>query len=342
MKKRILTAAIAAVLSMGLLSSTFAGEAEIYEIGIVKFVDDASLNQIEAAIEKELDKKAEELGVVFHYTEYDGQADSTTLNQFASKLVDEQVDAIVPIATPAAVIMQSATEDNQIPVIFSAVSDPESAGLVESNDAPGSNVTGTSDGLDTEAVMNLILAANPEIRKLGLLYNKSEDASKKPIEHAKAFCEEKGIEVVEKTGTMADEVIQAAQALIGENVEAIFTPTDNTVMMAELSVYEDFCDAKIPHYCGADSFALNGAFLGYGVNYSDLGTATADMVVDVLVNGADPASTPVRTLNNGIATVNIETAEAIGLDYSMFEDLCEKVIETRTAQEFSDAEETES
>jgi hypothetical protein len=107
-------------------------------------------------------------------------------------------------------------------------------------------------------------------------------------------------------------------------------------------VYEKLAEAKIPHYTGADSFALNGAFLGYGVNYSDLGTATADMVVDVLVNGADPASTPVRTLNNGIATVNIETAEAIGLDYSMFEDLCEKVIETRTAQEFSDAEETES
>ena len=113
-------------------------------------------------------------------------------------------------------------------------------------------------------------------------------------------------------------------------------------ILVDIDIYEDFCDAKIPHYCGADSFALNGAFLGYGVNYSDLGTATADMVVDVLVNGADPASTPVRTLNNGIATVNIETAEAIGLDYSMFEDLCEKVIETRTAQEFSDAEETES
>ena len=347
MKKKSLAGSCAVLMSMvlacGSSTAVFAGETEAaggtYEIGIVKFVDDASLNQIEANIEKELDKKAEELGVTFHYTEYDGQADSTTLNQFASKLVDEKVDCIVPIATPAAVIMQSATEDTGIPVIFSAVTDPESAGLVESNDAPGANVTGTSDALVTEAVFNLITAANPEIKKVGLLYNKSEDSSKKAIEEAKAYCEDKGIEVVEKTGTTADEVIQAAQALIGEGVEACFTPTDNTVMTAELSIYEDFIDAKIPQYCGADSFALNGAFCGYGVNYAELGVATGDMVVDVLTGGADPATTPVQTLNNGIATVNIETAEAIGLDYSMFEGMCEKVVETKTAQEFS--EETE-
>ncbi len=347
MKRNVFAITSAVVLATTLsgtgLIPVFASETEAaaggtYEIGIVKFVDDASLNQIEANIEKELDKKAAELGVTFNYTEYDGQADSTTLNQFASKLVDEQVDCIVPIATPAAVIMQAATEDTDIPVVFSAVTDPESAGLVESNDAPGANVTGTSDALDTEAVFNLITAANPEIKKAGLLYNKSEDSSKKAIEEAKAYCEEKGIEVVEKTGTTADEVIQAAQALIGENVEACFTPTDNTVMTAELSIYEDFVDAGIPQYCGADSFALNGAFCGYGVNYAELGTATGDMVVDILVNGADPASTPVQTLNNGIATVNTETAEAIGLDYSMFSGLCEKVVEIQTAKEFSETE----
>ncbi|MBR1899526.1 MAG: ABC transporter, partial [Lachnospiraceae bacterium] len=137
------------------------------------------------------------------------------------------------------------------------------------------------------------------------------------------------------------EVIQAAQALIGENVEAVFTPTDNTVMTAELNIYEDFLDAGIPHYAGADSFALNGAFCGYGVNYANLGTATADMVIEVLLNGADPAATPVQMLDNGIATVNTETAEAIGIDYSMFADLCDEVRETVTAKEFSDLE-TES
>ncbi|MBP3477630.1 MAG: ABC transporter substrate-binding protein [Lachnospiraceae bacterium] len=313
-----------------------AEEGAAYKVGIVQYVDDASLNQIETAIEAELDAKAAELGVTFDYSDYtyNGQADSTTLNQIATELIASEVDVIVPIATPTAMIMQNATADNQIPVVFSAVSDPVGAGLVASLDAPGSNITGTSDALNTKAVMDLMFAANPDIKKVGLLYNKSEDASKTPIEEAKAYCEEKGVEVIEKTGTTNDEISLAADALVAGGAEAVFTPTDNTVMTAELAIYEKFIDAGIPHYTGADSFALNGAFLGFGVNYVDLGTATADMVVDILVNGADPASTAVVMLDNGIATVNTETAEAIGLDYSMFESMCAEVKETVTAEEF--------
>lgn len=311
-------------------------EGAVYKVGIVQFVDDASLNQIEASIEKELDAKAAELGVTFDYGDYtyNGQADATVLNQIATELVASEVDVIVPIATPAAMIMQNATEDNQIPVVFSAVSDPVGAGLVESMDAPGSNITGTSDSLNTEAIMDLIVAANPEIKKIGLLYSKSEDSSKAPVEAAKTYCADKGIEVIEKTGTTNDEVSLAADALIAGGAEAVFTPTDNTVMTAELAIYEKFIEAGVPHYGGADSFALNGAFLGYGVNYEELGTATADMVVEILVNGADPASTAVVTLDNGIATVNTETAEGIGLDYSMFADMCTELREIVTAEEF--------
>lgn len=313
-----------------------AEEGAVYKVGIVQYVDDASLNQIEAAIEAELDAKAAELGVTFDYSDYtyNGQADSTTLNQIATELIASEVDVIIPIATPTAMIMQNATEDNQIPVVFAAVSDPVGAGLVASLDAPGSNITGTSDALNTKAVMDLMFAANPDIKKVGLLYNKSEDSSKTPIEDAKAYCEEKGVEVIEKTGTTNDEISLAADALVAGGAEAVFTPTDNTVMTAELAIYEKFIDAGIPHYTGADSFALNGAFLGFGVNYVDLGTATADMAVDILVNGADPANTAVVMLDNGIATVNTETAEAIGLDYSTFESMCAEVKETITAEEF--------
>ena len=136
----------------------------VYKVGIVQYVDDASLNQIEKAIEEELTAKGAELGVTFDYADYtyNGQADSSTLNQIATDLVAENVDLIIPIATPAAMIMQNATEDNQIPVVFSAVSDPVGAGLVASLDAPGANITGTSDALDTKAVMNLIVAANSD------------------------------------------------------------------------------------------------------------------------------------------------------------------------------------
>ena len=315
---------------------TTANEGTVYKVGIVKYVDDASLDQIESAIQAELDAKGQELGVTFDYADYtkNGQTDSTTLNQIASDLVADNVDVIIPIATPAALIMQTATEENQIPVVFSAVSDPVSAGLVESLDAPGSNVTGTSDALNVEAVIDLMLAANPDMKKLGLLYDQGQDSSKSAIASAEAYCQEKGIEVVEKTGTTNDEIALAADALIAAGVDAVFTPTDNTVMTAELAIYEKFVDAKIPHYAGADSFALNGAFCGYGVNYLTLGTATADIVVDILVNGADPAATPVQIMSSGIAMVNTETAEAIGLDYSAFNDLCEEVKETVTQESF--------
>lgn len=312
---------------------TASGEGKVYKVGIVQFVDDASLNQINKAFCEELKAQEEALGVTFEIDQNNGQADSATIVQIGDKLVEDKVDVIVPIATPAAVIMQSATEDSQIPVVFSAVSDPVGAGLVASLEAPGSNVTGTSDALDTEAVFDLMFAANPDIKSVGLLYCTSEDSSKKPIEEAKAYCQNKGVEVVEKGCPTFDEVSLAAEALKDAGVDAVFTPTDNTVMTTELTIYEVFADAKIPHYAGADSFALNGAFCGYGVNYVELGKATAKMVVDILINGKDPAETPVMLLDNGIATVNTETAEAIGLDYSMFESMC-TLQETKTAKEF--------
>ena len=319
------------------------GNGTEYKVGIVQYVDDASLNQIVAAVQAELDAKGKELGVTFNYADYtyNGQADSTTMNQIATDLIASEVDIIVPVATPTAMVMQNATAENPkadgslIPIVFSAVSDPVGAGLVAAMDAPGSNITGTSDALNTDAVFDLMFAANPNIDTVGLLYDKSQDSSTAAIAAAKAYCENKGVTVVEKTGTNNGEISLAADALVAANVQAVFTPTDNNVMTAELAIYEKFIDAGIPHYCGADSFALNGAFLGYGVNYEDLGTATADLVVEILVNGADPAGLAVVTMDNGIATVNTETAEAIGLDYSMFADMCTNLVEIQTAESFN-------
>lgn len=242
---------------------------------------------------------------------------------------------IIPIATPAAMIMQNATEDNQIPVVFSAVSDPVGAGLVASADAPGANITGTSDAIDVAQIMDFILAADPDAAKIGFLYDKSQDSSTSAIQAAKDYCDEHGISYVEKTGTTTGEIQAAADSLVAEKVDAIFTPQDNTVMTAELAIFEKFADAGIPHYTSADSFALNGAFLGYGVNYETLGTKTADMVADILANGADPATTPVETLDSGIVTVNTEIAEKVGIDYSIFKDMCSELIEIVTAEEFN-------
>jgi putative ABC transport system substrate-binding protein len=238
--------------------------------------------------------------------------------------------------------MQALTEGTDMPVVFSAVSDPVGAELVESLDAPGSNLTGTSDYLDTASIMNLILAANPDAKKIGLLYDQGQDSSTSAIEAAKAYLDENGIEYVERTGTTTDEVQLAADALVADGVDAVFTPTDNTIMTAELSIYETFIEAGIPHYTGADSFALNGAFVGYGVDYANLGVETADMIAEILLDGADPATTPVRTFDNGTATVNTETCEALGLDIeeikAAFEPYCTQVNEIVTAESFDDLE----
>ena len=141
-------------------------------------------------------------------------------------------------------------------------------------------------------------------------------------------------------GTNNDEVSSAADALIADGVDAVFTPTDNTIMTAELAIYEKLAEAGIPHYCGADSFALNGAFVGYGVDYANLGKETADMAADLLLNGSDPASTPVKTFDNGIVTVNTETAKTLGLDLSAvekaFQPLATQIVETTTKQNFGD------
>ena len=338
MKKKVFTSvAVMAAITSAMAATTMA---EDYKVGIVQYVDDASLNQITENIEKELDAKGEELGVTFNYADYfsNAQADSSVLNQISTDLLADQVDVIVAIATPVAMVMQSATEDTDIPVIFSAVSDPVGAGLVESMDAPGGNITGTSDALDTATIMNLMLAANPDLKKVGLLYDTAQDSSLNAIQDAIAFCEENGIEYEEKTGSTTDDVILAAQSLIADGVEAVFTPTDNTIMTAELSIYELFNDAKIPHYTGADSFALNGAFCGYGVDYANLGVATADMVAEVLTGDADVAATPVQTFDNGIATVNTDTCEAIGFDLDTiketFSDYCTDFVEIQTAESF--------
>lgn len=324
----------------GASGSSQSGSGTVYKIGLCNYVDDASLNQIVENIQEQLAALGEEYGVTFEVSYDNCNADATVLEQIIANFIADEVDLMIGVATPVAMSMQAATEDTDIPVVFSAVSDPIGAGLVESLEAPGSNITGTSDYLDTSSIFNLIFAADPDADKIGLLYDVGQDSSEASIEAAKAYLDEQGIEYVERTGTTVDEVMLAAEALVADGVDAVFTPTDNTIMTAELSIYETFIEAGIPHYTGADSFALNGAFLGYGVDYANLGVETANMVADILVNGDDPATTPVMTFDNGTATVNTETCAAIGFDYDeiaeLFAPLCTKVQEITTAEEFED------
>lgn len=313
-----------------------------YTIGICNYVDDASLNQIVENINARLAEIESEQGITINVKYDNCNADANVMNQIIANFAADNVDLMVGVATPVAMAMQSATEDSKTPVVFAAVSDPVGAGLVASLEEPGSNVTGSSDNLDTNSVMNLIFAQNPDAKKIGLLYDVGQDSSAAAIEHAKAYLDDKGVEYVERTATTAEEVALAAQALVSDGVDAVFTPTDNTIMKAELAIYETFADAGIPHYTGADSFALNGAFLGYGVDYANLGRETADMIASILTEGKDPAATPVITFDNGTATVNTEICEKLGFDFDTvseaFAPYCTRVEEITTAESFSDLE----
>ena len=309
-----------------------------YTVGICNYVDDASLNQIVENLRAQLEKLGEERGVQFDILYDNCNADTNLMSQIISNFQADGADLLVAVATPVAMSMQAATEGTDTPVVFAAVSDPVSVGLVDSLEAPGSNVTGTSDYLDTASVMNLIFAQNPDAKKIGLLYDVGQDSATSAIEAAKQYLTEKGVEYIERTGTTVDEIALAAQALVTDGVDAVFTPTDNTVMKSELSIYETFADAGIPHYTGADSFALNGAFLGYGVDYANLGVETANMIASILLDGADPAATAIKTFDNGTATINTEICEKLGYNFeelkTIFAPYCTKVQSITTAEEF--------
>ncbi len=338
--KKLVSLLLALALCLTLCAASAEGEAKTYKIGICNFVDDASLNQIVENIRAALADCEAESGVKFEILYDNCNADFGVMAQIIEKFISEKVDVMVGIATPVAVTMQGMTAENQIPVIFSAVSDPLSAGLVESLEAPGANLTGTSDFLDTKAVMNLIFALKPEAAKIALLYDMGQDASTTAIAEAKAYLEEKGVAFGEYNGTNTAEVQLAVDAIVTDKCDAVFTPSDNTIMAAELSIYEALAEAGIPHYTGADSFALNGAFVGYGVDSANLGVETANMIATILVAGANPADTAVLTFDNGTATVNTETCAALGLDYDTvaeaFAPLCTQVNPITTAESFSD------
>ena len=294
-----------------------------YKVAIVQQLDHASLDEIRVAIEAELEAKAAEKGIAIAYKDFNGQNDATVLNQIGAQVVSDGYDAIIPIATLAATTMATATEDNQIPVIYAAISDPGEAQLTGI-----ANITGTSDALNTAFILDMMLKANPDIETVGLLYSNSEANSVTPIREAKEYLDSKGIAYLEKTGNTTDEILTAASAMVGR-VQAVFTPTDNVVMAAASAVAEILNEAGIPHYTGADSFVTAGAFATCGVNYTELGTYTADMAVDILLGGAVPEY---HVMDGGIITVNTDTAKTLGLDYGVFKDMAGTVKEVTTQE----------
>ena len=340
MMHKLLTLALAGVMTLSLAacgSKTDNGGSDAqqesengktYKVAVIKQLDHASLDEIANAITAELDKLAADNGVTIEYEVTSGQNDPTILKQLSDQAIADNVDAIVPIATSAAQIAALSAEDSKTPVVYAAISDPAAANLTGID-----YVTGTSDALNTEFIMDMMFAQNPNVAKVGLLYSLSEPNSAQPITDAKAYLDAKGIAYVEQTANTNDEVVAAASALIADGVDAVFTPTDNVVMAAELAIAEDFAKNGIPHYTGADSFVRNGAYATCGVNYTDLGTKTADLAYSAITEGMGSME-DYYLMDGGIITVNTDTAAMIGkqAEYSCFNSMG-TVVEVTTTKD---------
>ena len=314
---------IALTMTVLMIAALFTGcgsakSSDTIKVAIVQQLDHASLDEIRVAIE------AEFTDAKYEVKTFNGQNDASVLNQIGAEVVADGYDIIIPIATTAAQCMVTAADGTDIPIVFAASSDPESAGLTGL-----SNVTGVSDALNTPFILDMMLAAQPDVQCVGLLYSNSEINSATPIAEAKAYLDAKGIAYLEKTGNTTGEIVEAAASLVGR-CDAVFTPTDNVVMAAEASVAELLNEAGIAHYTGADSFVQAGAFTTCGVNYTELGTKTGQIALEILNGGAIGQFI---VMDGGIITVNTDTAQAIGVDYSVFSTMANTVNTVTTTAE---------
>lgn len=290
------------------------GTSARYRIGLVQMMEHTSLDEIRAAIEAELDARLGAGNYTYDYQ--NGQNDPTTMMNICQKFVADDVDIIIAIATSAAQSAATVAEGTDIPVVFSAVTDPVAAQLVADLEAPGGNVTGTSDAIPVSDIFDLAQELTPDIQTVGVLYCTGEPNSAAVVADARAELEARGLTFVESAVTASAEVQTAAQNLLSQ-CDALFVPIDNTVAGAISVVADEAIQAGKPLYVAADSMVRDGGLASVGVNYTNLGTQTADMALRIL-EGEDPAAMPVEVLQDANVVVNEETAGAIGVDVSKY------------------------
>lgn len=239
------------------------------------------------------------------------QFDQSNLSTISDRFVSNKVDLVLAIATDAAQSIAGKTKD--IPILGTAITDYETAGLVKSNNAPGGNVSGTTDMNPIEEQIDLLLRLAPDTGTIGVLYTSSEDNSVLQARIAKEIIEEKGLEYVEVTITNSNEVQQATQSIV-DMCDAIYIPTDNVFASAMPLVYGVTKESKTPVVCGEANMVRNGGLATLGLNYYNLGYQTGKMAVKVLKGEAKPADMPIERLEKFDYAINGEVAEAIGIE----------------------------
>jgi len=299
--KRILTLAAAAVLA---LSATVA-MAQQKVISITQIVEHPALDNARKGFMDGL----KEAGVDAKYNVHIAQGNAATNVQIAGQMLDEKPNLILAIATPGAQVCAQKIKD--IPVLFTAVSDPAGAGLVKTMDAPGGNLTGMTDMPPVDKQLELIKKIMPKAAKLGVVYNAGEANSVSQVNAVKAAAAKMGLTVVEATVANSGGVFQAAKSLVGQ-CDAVYIPLDNTVVSAFESLVKVCEENKLPLFSSDNESVEKGAIAALAVDYYAMGKQTAAMGKKIL-DGAKPATLPVESLKNLDVHLNLKAAKAQGV-----------------------------
>lgn len=299
------------LLSLGLILSGCAEKTEGPKIGVVQLVEHTALDAAYQGFVDGLKEAGYEDGKNLSIDYQNAQGEQANCVTIAQKLVNDQNDLILAIATPAAQAVVNFTDT--IPVLVTAVTDPASAKLVNSNELPGTNVSGTSDLNPVDAQVRLIKRILPDAKKIAFLFCSSEENSYFQVGLAKKTADEIGLEYVDATVSSSNEIQSVVESLVGK-VDAIYTPTDNMIAAGMATVSMVSTPAGIPVFCGEAGMVDNGGFATYGLNYYELGNQTAAMAVDILENGKNPAEMPIQYLEKCDLAINMEAAEEMGIE----------------------------
>ena len=235
------------------------------------------------------------------------------MQTISQQFVNDKVDLICAIATPAAQSVASATSD--IPIVATAVTDFADAKLVASNEKPETNVTGTTDMNPIGDQIDLLLQIAPDAKKIGVMYSSSEDNSVLQVKIMKEYALSKGLEVIEGTVSSVNDIQQVAQNVIDKGAQAMYVPTDNVMASSVPTLLQITDPAKIPVICGEASVVEAGCLATIGIDYYKLGLQTGEMAARILNGEAEPASMAIESLKDMTITLNETGAKNIGITF---------------------------
>ncbi|CAN7394810.1 ABC transporter substrate-binding protein [Bosea sp. LjRoot237] len=298
-------------LALALLAGTaaFAQQAQKVTVAVTAIVEHPALDAARDGVKKALEDAGYKDGANLTFRYESAQGSPATAAQIAQKFAGENPTVIVAIATPSAQAMVTATQT--IPVVFTAVTDPVAAQIVKDRQAPGGNVTGISDFSPLEAQFDLIKELVPTAKRIGIVYNPGEANSVALLNAVKALAPARGLQIVEASAGRTADVSGAAQNLVGK-VDAIYLPTDNTIISALGTVLNVGADNKLPVFTGDTESVQKGSVASIGFDYFQVGVETGAVVVRVL-KGEKPGTIPVKNASGSNLVINTKAAAAMGV-----------------------------